>query len=199
MSELSMVLRDVMTERLPILERGFRLVDRARALVQLRGCELGAGVMSQGRLVVAVAGRAHIGAHTCFVAGPVPTVLCVAAGAHLDIGRECHFNYGVSFDVARSVRVGDRCFFGSYVSIGDAGPEDLRPVVLGCDVWVAHGATIQPGVTIGDGAVIAAGAVVGADVPPGMLAMGNPARVMSQQLSASAAASSAAAPQRSSS
>jgi maltose O-acetyltransferase len=50
-------------------------------------------------------------------------------------------------------------------------------------VWLAHGAVVEPGVTIGNGAVIGAGAVVTRDVPAGMLALGNPARVMSQGLS----------------
>jgi maltose O-acetyltransferase len=56
--------------------------------------------------------------------------------------------------------------------------------VLGDDVWVAHGALIEPGVTIGDGAVVSAGAVVTSDVPPRTLAIGNPARVMPLSLAA---------------
>src|SRR5690606_11453336 len=41
-----------------------------------------------------------------------------------------------------------------------------KPVTIGNDVWIGHGAVIMPGITIGDGAVIAANAVVTKDVPP---------------------------------
>lgn len=39
-------------------------------------------------------------------------------------------------------------------------------------------ALIGPGVEIGEGSVVAAGAVVGRDVPPGKVAIGNPARMV---------------------
>lgn len=183
MSALSVTFRDVLTRRLPALGLAFRVINRARARLILRGCEIGSDVMTQGRLVVSVQGRARIGERVVFIDGPVRTTLKVAPGAELDIGDGCHFNYGVYLEVTGSVRMGPRCMFGSYARIGDDTGSGARPVVLGADVWVAHGATIQPGVTIGDGAVISAGAVVCEDVPPGMLAMGNPARVMSQKLS----------------
>lgn len=51
-----------------------------------------------------------------------------------------------------------------------------RPVTIGNDVWIGHGAVIMPGVTIGDGAVVGANAVVTGDVPPYRIAAGVPAR-----------------------
>lgn len=53
-----------------------------------------------------------------------------------------------------------------------------RPVTLGADVWVGHGAIILPGVTVGTGAAIGAGAVVTKDVPDFAIVVGNPARVL---------------------
>ena len=50
------------------------------------------------------------------------------------------------------------------------------PVRIGNHVWIGRNVTILKGVTVGDGAVIGAGAVVSRDVPPGMLALGVPAR-----------------------
>ncbi|MCB8837902.1 DapH/DapD/GlmU-related protein [Aurantimonas sp. VKM B-3413] len=50
-----------------------------------------------------------------------------------------------------------------------------KPVTIGNDVWIGHGAVILPGITIGDGAVIGANAVVTKDVPPYTIAAGVPA------------------------
>jgi acetyltransferase-like isoleucine patch superfamily enzyme len=55
-------------------------------------------------------------------------------------------------------------------------PATRGDVVIGNDVWIGRGAMIMSGVTIGDGAVVGAGAVVAKDVPPYMIAVGNPAR-----------------------
>jgi acyl carrier protein len=49
-------------------------------------------------------------------------------------------------------------------------------VVIGDDVWVAHGALLEPGTVLGNGSVVVAGAVVSGEVPPRMLAFGNPAQ-----------------------
>jgi phosphonate metabolism protein (transferase hexapeptide repeat family) len=63
----------------------------------------------------------------------------------------------------------------------DAGFRQRRmekPVTIGNDVWIGHGAVIMPGITIGDGAVIGANAVVTKDVPAYTVVGGVPARVI---------------------
>ena len=48
----------------------------------------------------------------------------------------------------------------------------------GGDAWRGGKGTIVPGVTIGNRVVIGAGTVVTRDIPDGVLAAGNPARVI---------------------
>jgi hypothetical protein len=50
--------------------------------------------------------------------------------------------------------------------------------VIGHDTWLGHNVTIMPGVTIGNGAVVGSGAVVTHDVPPYMIVVGVPARIL---------------------
>ena len=51
-------------------------------------------------------------------------------------------------------------------------------VTVGSSVWIGAGVTVLPGVTIGDNTVIGAGSVVTRDIPSGVIAVGNPCRVL---------------------
>ncbi len=59
-----------------------------------------------------------------------------------------------------------------------AGLEIARPITVGNNVWIGAGSTILSGVTIGDNAVIGAGSVVSKSIPPNVVAVGVPCRVM---------------------
>ena len=52
------------------------------------------------------------------------------------------------------------------------------PVRIGENCWIGAGAVILPGVTIGNDTVIGAGSVVTRDIPPGVVAVGTPCRVL---------------------
>jgi phosphonate metabolism protein (transferase hexapeptide repeat family) len=53
-----------------------------------------------------------------------------------------------------------------------------RPVIIGHDTWIGHGAVIMKGVTIGDGAIIASASVVTKNVEPYSIVTGAPARFL---------------------
>ena len=109
-------------------------------------------------------------------------------GTNIHLGEKVFFNFNcVVLDVCE-VRIGARTLFGPAVQIYTAThPLDAelrktrelgKSVTIGSDVWVGGGAIILPGVTIGDRAVIGAGSVVTKDVPAGVIAAGNPCRVV---------------------
>jgi acetyltransferase-like isoleucine patch superfamily enzyme len=51
-------------------------------------------------------------------------------------------------------------------------------VIIGSNVWIGDSAIICKGVTIGDNSIIGAGAVVVKNIPPDVIAAGNPAIVV---------------------
>lgn len=59
-----------------------------------------------------------------------------------------------------------------------SGLELGAPITVGENVWVGGGSIVLPGVTIGDDSVIGAGSVVTRSIPAGVVAVGNPCRVV---------------------
>lgn len=60
----------------------------------------------------------------------------------------------------------------------DRGLEYARPITVGDHVWFGGGVQVLPGVTIGSNVVIGSGSVVTRDIPDGVVAVGNPCRVL---------------------
>jgi len=56
--------------------------------------------------------------------------------------------------------------------------ETAEPIAIGDNVWLGGGVIVLPGVTIGENTVVGAGAVVVHDLPPNVVAVGNPARIV---------------------
>ena len=49
------------------------------------------------------------------------------------------------------------------------------------DVWIGANSTILKGVKIGKGSVIGAGTIVTRNVPPNVVVVGNPARIIKER------------------
>lgn len=109
-------------------------------------------------------------------------------GTNIELGERVFLNFNcVVLDVCR-VTIGDYTFLGPAVQLYTAThpldaarrrtEESGKPIAIGSDVWIGGGAIVLPGVTIGDRTVIGAGSVVTRDVPAGVLAVGNPCRVI---------------------
>jgi acetyltransferase-like isoleucine patch superfamily enzyme len=88
------------------------------------------------------------------------------------------------------IRLGARVLLGTGVQIIDSDFHELHPqrrrggvpataaVELGENVFVGDGARILKGVTIGSDSVVGAGSVVTTSIAAGVVAAGNPARVI---------------------
>jgi acetyltransferase-like isoleucine patch superfamily enzyme len=106
----------------------------------------------------------------------------------ISIGDRCTFSPFVVLDAHDTITIGNDCMFAVGVTVSTATHDhrrtpmnsvtQLRPVVIGNDIWFGAGAAVLPGVTIGDGAVIGARAVVTRDVPPKAIVVGVPARIL---------------------
>lgn len=110
-------------------------------------------------------------------------------GSHIHIGEHFYANYDcVMLDVC-DITIGDHVLLAPRVCIYTAahpidaeirntGLEFGKPVKIGSSVWIGGSTVINPGVTIGDNVVIGSGSVVTKDIPSGVVAAGNPCRVL---------------------
>lgn len=115
--------------------------------------------------------------------------LYVDYGENIHLGARSFVNYNlVALDVV-AITIGEDCQIGPNVQLLtpthpiDPGPrrdklEAAEPITIGDNVWLGGGVIVCPGVTIGDNSVIGAGSVVTRDIPPNVVAVGNPARVI---------------------
>jgi acetyltransferase-like isoleucine patch superfamily enzyme len=109
----------------------------------------------------------------------------------LQIGDHTYVGSGCTFSVGRRITIGRHCLLAGGVWIADSNghstdpaarlagqpprPEEVRPVEIGDNVWIASRAIILPGTTIGEGSVVAAASVVRGRVAPYTIVAGNPA------------------------
>ncbi|MPY93233.1 MAG: serine acetyltransferase [Acidimicrobiia bacterium] len=97
------------------------------------------------------------------------------------VGAELRLVHPQAIVVNGETRIGARCMLRASTTlgnvVGDDGVASASPA-LGDDVELGVGVIVIGPVAIGSGARVGAGAVVIRDVPPGAVAVGNPARVL---------------------
>ncbi|OLF06134.1 maltose acetyltransferase [Actinophytocola xinjiangensis] len=112
-------------------------------------------------------------------------------GYQISIGPRTFVNWGGIFADVAKITIGADVQIGPNVQLltptHPLDPETRRakweagePITLGDNVWLGGGVIVLPGVTIGENTVVGAGAVVTKDLPPNVVAVGNPARVIKQ-------------------
>ena len=110
-------------------------------------------------------------------------------GIHIRIGPRTFINYGTVILDCAPVQIGADVQIATNVQLLTAshpldaaarakGWEFARPIAVGDGTWLGGGVIVCPGVSIGPGSVVGAGSVVTRDVPAGVLAVGNPCRVL---------------------
>lgn len=109
-------------------------------------------------------------------------------GDGIRLGARCFVNFNCTLLDGAPITVGDEVLLASGVQLitathpidpvpRRAAIEQALPITLEDGVWIGAGAIVCPGVTIGENSVVGAGAVVTRDLPAGVVAYGNPARV----------------------
>ena len=111
-------------------------------------------------------------------------------GAQISMGEFVFANYDLTILDCAPVTIGDMVLFGPRVTLATAShPVDFRqrtvdmfeyaaPITIEEGAWLGAHVIVGPGVTIGARSVIGAGSVVTRDIPPDVVAVGNPCRVV---------------------
>jgi acetyltransferase-like isoleucine patch superfamily enzyme len=101
-----------------------------------------------------------------------------------------YINWGCSIVCEGMIEIGEDCAIAPNVMIRSCDShqivghesESVKDIKIGNHVWIGQNAAILKGVTIGDGAIIGANAVVTKNVPAHCIAVGNPAKVIRENV-----------------
>lgn len=110
-------------------------------------------------------------------------------GRHVHFGKNVYANFNLTLVDDTHIYVGDYTMIGPNVTLATAGHPILPalreevyqfnlPLRIGRNCWLGAGVIVLPGITIGDNTVVGAGSVVTRDLPSGVVAAGNPCRVL---------------------
>jgi len=109
-------------------------------------------------------------------------------GNNIYIDENVFININTYLDDKANISIGKGTWIGQYVKIItathqlDTMEETAKPVIIGNYCWIGANVTILPGVKIGDFVIVGAGSVVTKDIPPYVICVGNPAKIIKQRI-----------------
>ncbi|SHI53594.1 acyltransferase [Lutispora thermophila] len=140
-------------------------------------------VIIRGNSYLIIDGRVDI--------GPGVNII-VNDNAKLYIGDKTYIAADSKIYSSKSIHIGNNCALSWGLNIIDSDfhilsycdreHEMTSPIYIEDNVWIGCNVTILKGVRIGDGAVIGAGSVVTRDIPSNCVAVGNPAKVVHENI-----------------
>lgn len=173
----------------------FGCTSYTRLSCAMRGISLASGSSFYGfaKFKKARTATIVIGPGSCFRSAPTSNLIginrpCIIsaleANSRITIGKNCGFS-GTVIGCFSEIEIGDdvKCGANTLITDGDWHAEDPRstpprPIHIGNNVWLGVNVTVLKGVTIGDNSLIGAGSIVTRNIPPNVIAAGNPCTVI---------------------
>lgn len=141
-----------------------------------------------GPLHIQIGDDCRISGQTTFSGRSATGSPTLTIGNNVGIGWQTTIAVGSKVIIGDNVRIAGRSGFYGYPghpidaqkrAAGHADTdEQVGDITLERDVWLASNVSVMAGVTIGQGTIVAAGSIVTKDLPPFVLAGGNPARII---------------------
>ncbi|MEE3145695.1 MAG: acyltransferase [Bacteroidota bacterium] len=118
------------------------------------------------------------------------------SGGSINIGKNTRI-HGSCIHAYEEITIGENCLIAANCQIIDGNGHDLslqnpenrihtkgesNPIIIEDHVWIATNVVVLPGVKIGKGSVITANSVVHKNIPPGVIAGGNPIQVINNDI-----------------
>jgi len=102
----------------------------------------------------------------------------------IEIGNNCGFS-GTAIGAFDSITIEDnvRCGANTLITDADWHMDDPRvgpakPIIIRKNVWIGYNTVVLKGVEIGENTIIGAGSIVTSNIPPNVIASGNPCKVI---------------------
>ncbi|WP_187971003.1 DapH/DapD/GlmU-related protein [Aquibium microcysteis] len=156
---------------------------RIHSTAELKGCRLGRHVSIGERVIlreVTVGDYSYVERHAEGIYAAIGKFCSIAANSRINA-----LDHPLERVTTHKLTYRPNEYF-RYLGVDQIFRERRRakPVTIGHDVWIGHGAVILPGVTIGNGAAVGANAVVTKDVAAYTIVAGSPARVLRARFAA---------------